>query len=101
MVGDYALVSLGTDAGLEPGSRLAVYREGKEGRYLGTLVVTKVYPKEAVAEFKPVRAVAVEKLRPAELPRKGDSVGLVSARAPDAERSELIAPAQVPPPQGP
>ena len=84
MVGDFVQISIGIDAGLEPGSRLDVYRETGGGRYLGTLVVTKsVYPKEAVAEFKPSRRVPVAQLRPDELPRKGDIVGQVStSRAP-------------------
>ncbi len=77
--GDFVLISIGIDAGLEPGSRLDVYREGGGGKYLGTLVVTKlVYPKEAVAEFKPMRGVPISQLRPDELPRKGDTVGQVS-----------------------
>jgi hypothetical protein len=72
------LISLGLDAGLEPGNKLDVYRETGGGKYLGTLVVTKsVETKQAVCEFKPARAAAIEKLRPDELPRKGDSVGLL------------------------
>jgi len=79
MVGDFVQISIGLDAGLEPGSRLDVYREAGGGRYLGTLVVTKsLYPKEAVAEFKPARPVPIAQLRPDELPRKGDIVGQVS-----------------------
>ena len=79
MVGDFVQISIGLDAGLEPGSRLDVYREAGGGRYLGTLVVTKsLYPKEAVAEFKPARPVPIAQLRPDELPRKGDIVGQIS-----------------------
>jgi len=78
MQGDFVHISIGIDAGLEPGSRLDVYRETGNGQYLGTLVVTKsVYPKEAVAEFKPARGVSLSQLRPDELPRKGDTVGYV------------------------
>lgn len=74
--GDFVHISIGIDAGLEPGSKIDVYREAGGGKYLGTLVVTKsVYPKEAVAEFKPARGVPVSQLRPDELPRKGDTVG--------------------------
>ena len=84
MVGDFVQISIGIDAGLEQGSRLDVYRESGGGQYLGTLVVTKsLYPKEAVAEFKPARPVPIAQLRPDELPRKGDIVGQVSTgRAP-------------------
>ena len=79
MVGDFVQISIGIDAGLEPGSRLDVYRETGGGQYLGTLVVTKsIYPKEAVAEFKPARPVPIAQLRPDELPRKGDIVGQIS-----------------------
>ncbi len=79
MQGDFVHISIGIDAGLEPGSRLDVFRESGGGQYLGTLVVTKsVYPKEAVAEFKPARGVPISQLRPDELPRKGDTVGHVS-----------------------
>jgi hypothetical protein len=79
MVNNFVQISLGIDAGLEPGSRLDVYRESGGGKYLGTLVVTKsLYPKEAVAEFKPARPVPLAQLRPDELPRKGDTVGHVS-----------------------
>jgi hypothetical protein len=80
MVDNLVAISLGIDAGLEPGSKLDVYREAGGGKYLGTLVVTKsLYPKEAIAEFRPARPVPVGQLRPDELPRKGDTVGHVSA----------------------
>ncbi len=77
--GDFVQISIGIDAGLEPGSKLDIYRETGGGQYLGTLIVTKsVYPKEAVAEFRPARGVPVSQLRPDELPRKGDTVGQIS-----------------------
>jgi hypothetical protein len=80
MVDNFVQISIGIDAGLEPGSRLDVYRETGGGKYLGTLVVTKtLFPKDAVAEFRPARPVPVSQLRPDELPRKGDTVGHVSA----------------------
>jgi hypothetical protein len=73
---DLVQISIGIDAGLEPGSRLDVYREAGGGQYLGTLVVTStIQPKEAVARFVPARPVPVARLRPDELPRKGDIVG--------------------------
>jgi hypothetical protein len=76
IAGDFVHISLGIDAGLEPGSKLDVYRETNGGKYLGTLVVTKsLYPKEAIAEFRPARPVPIAQLRPDELPRKGDTVG--------------------------
>ena len=66
------------DAGLEPGSKLDVYRES-EGKYLGTLVVqgTSLRPKQAVATFRPARNVPLSQLRPDELPRKNDNVGII------------------------
>ncbi|MFM8273558.1 MAG: hypothetical protein ACKODX_14695 [Gemmata sp.] len=71
-------ISLGIDAGLEPGSKLDVYRES-EGKYLGTLVVqgTSLRPKQAVATFRPARNVPLSQLRPDELPRKNDNVGII------------------------
>ncbi|AMV29796.1 hypothetical protein VT84_35715 [Gemmata sp. SH-PL17] len=80
---EFVQISIGIDAGLEPGSRLDVYRESGGGQYLGTLVVTKsLHPKQAVAEFRPARRVPVSQLRPDELPRKGDTVGIISTGAP-------------------
>jgi hypothetical protein len=74
----FVLISLGIDAGLEPGSKLDVYRETGGGKYLGTLTVTgTLRPKEAVAEFRPARPVALTQLSAAELPKKGDVVGRV------------------------
>lgn len=80
--GDLVHISLGLDAGLSPGSKLDVYRAtGGDGKYLGTLEVTaSLQPKEAVAVFKPSRAVSIDKLRPDELPKKGDIVGHVGPR---------------------
>jgi hypothetical protein len=81
MVGEFVQISIGIDAGLEPGSRLDVFRTaGGDGKYLGTLVVTSTLePKTAVAQFRPARPVPVGQLRPDELPRKGDTVGQVTA----------------------
>ena len=62
--------------------RSNLYRESGGGQYLGTLVVTKsLYPKEAIAEFRPARRVPVSQLRSEELPRKGDTVGIISSGA--------------------
>ncbi len=76
--GDFVRISIGIDAGLEPGSRLDIYRES-EGKYLGTLVVqgTSLRPKEAVATFKSASGRPVAQLRPEELPRAKDNVGIV------------------------
>lgn len=77
--GGFVQINLGIDVGLEPGSRLDVYRVTDSAQYLGTLVVTKsVYPKEAVAEFRPARPVPISQLRPDELPREGDQVGIIA-----------------------
>lgn len=77
--GNLVHVNLGIDHGLEPGSKLDVYRESGGGKYLGTLTVTKsIYPKESVAVFTPARRVPAAQLRPEELPRKGDTVGLLT-----------------------
>lgn len=74
----FVLIGIGIDAGLEPGSKLDVYRETGGGKYLGTLTVTgSLRPKEAVAEFRPARPVGLTQLRPDEMPRKGDVVGRV------------------------
>jgi hypothetical protein len=80
MVGEFVQISIGIDAGLEVGSRLDIYRETGGGKYLGTLIVTRsLEPKKAVAEFRPARPVPVANLRPDELPKKGDTVGHISA----------------------
>jgi hypothetical protein len=95
-------ISIGIDAGLEPGHKLDVYRETGGGKYLGTLTVTKsLEPKQAVCEFRPARNVTIEKLRPDELPRKGDTAGLIrlADRAPlDAERAPIEPVPLLPPP---
>ncbi|MDY3553069.1 hypothetical protein R5W24_002160 [Gemmata sp. JC717] len=78
LAGSFVEISIGLDAGVTPGARLDVFRETNGGRYLGTLVVTKsAYPKNAVAEFRPASQVPVSQLKPEELPRKGDQVGIV------------------------
>jgi hypothetical protein len=74
--GEFILVNIGIDAGLEPGTALEVIRiDGKNESSLGTIVITRsVYPKEAVGTFTPARKVPLAKLKPEELPRKGDTV---------------------------
>lgn len=65
--------------GLEEGPQLEIYRE-TSGKYLGTVVVKKVNPKDAVSEFKPVRGVPLDKLGYEELTRKHDAVGQIKIR---------------------
>ncbi|MCI0701277.1 MAG: sigma-70 family RNA polymerase sigma factor [Planctomycetia bacterium] len=93
-------ISIGIDAGLEAGVVLDVYRVADKPKYLGTLVVKTVKPKEAVAEFKPARKVPLDKLREDELPRKGDSVGRLTPTPDELPQpsvpSELIPPTSLP-----
>jgi hypothetical protein len=80
---DYVALSIGIDAGLTNGATLDIFRSDGGGQYLGTVVVERVYPKEAVAKFKPAdvrRSTA--KLRADELPKVGDTVGKVGVSGP-------------------
>ena len=74
----YVSLSIGIDAGLTPGATLDIWHE--EGmQWLGSVVVDRVYPKEAVATFKPIDSRrAISKLSPKELPTRGDIVGKLS-----------------------
>jgi hypothetical protein len=85
--GDLVKLSIGIDAGLEAGTVLDVYRlEKSGGRYLGTVKVTSalnLFPKQAIVTFIPARNVPLAKLRPDELPRKGDEVRSPEALAPE------------------
>ena len=76
----YVSLSIGIDAGLTPGATLDIWRE--EGmQLLGSVVVERVYPKEAVATFKPADSRrAISKLIAKELPVKGDIVGKLGDR---------------------
>jgi hypothetical protein len=79
---DLVEISLGLDAGLNFGSELDVYRLEGGGKHLGTLTVTNVYAKKAVAKFKPAdpnRPVA--RLRADELPKVGDIVAPLGGQA--------------------
>jgi hypothetical protein len=80
--GDLALISIGIDAGLTNGAVLDVWRSEGGGQYLGTLTVERVWPKQAVAQFKSANGRALSKLRPEELPKVGDSVGKVGRSGP-------------------
>jgi hypothetical protein len=73
--GDLVHLSIGIDAGLSKGTVLELSRLEGGGKYLGTLTVTDLYPKEAIARFTPARStIPFAQLRPDELPKKGDQV---------------------------
>jgi hypothetical protein len=78
VLGDQLELSIGLDAGLAPGTVLDLYRTEGGGRYLGTVKVTSaanLYPKQAIVTFTPARGnIPLDRLQPAELPRKGDEV---------------------------
>lgn len=69
-----ARISVGSDAGVEVGNVLQVYRVTPAPSYLGTLKVTEVKPKEAVGRFTPAN--------PRMLIQKDDDVasGILSRR---------------------
>lgn len=72
---DLVEISIGLDAGLTYNSTLDIYRLTGGGKHLGTLVVTQVRAKTAVARFKPADPTRpLSRLRPEELPRVGDIV---------------------------
>jgi hypothetical protein len=75
VAGDQIQVTIGLDAGVDKGTVLDVMRLNGGGQYLGTIKITNVWPKQAVGTFTPARpGVPFERLRPEELPRKGDEV---------------------------
>ncbi len=75
ILGDQVELTIGIDAGLSKGSVLDVMRLDGGGRYLGTIRIDQLWPKQAVGTFIPARpGVQFERLRPEELPRKGDEV---------------------------
>jgi hypothetical protein len=74
VAGDLVHVSVGIDAGVSKNTVLDVVRTDNGGRFVGTLKVFDVHPKYAIAVFTPARNVPMERLRPEELPRKGDEV---------------------------
>lgn len=73
----YVQLSIGIDAGLSVGSTLDIYRHDDGGKYLGTVTITNVYPKEAVGLFKSAENRPVGRLRPDQLPKAGDTVGKI------------------------
>lgn len=73
--GDLVQVGLGVDAGLSKNTVLDVVRGDNGGRYVGTIKIIDLYPKQAIGVFTPARVnVPFSKLRPEELPKKGDEV---------------------------
>jgi len=67
-----ATISIGSDAGIQPNAQLHVYRlaeNAQDSKYLGTLVIRQVTPKQAVGLFK-----AATK----DVPRAGDEVGVLN-----------------------
>jgi hypothetical protein len=77
---EYVAINLGIDAGLSRGAVLDIYRNTNGGEYLGTIVIDSVYPKEAVAIFKPKDTRrSIKQLRPEERPKVGDQVGKVGS----------------------
>jgi hypothetical protein len=77
VAGDLATIDIGIDAGLAVGTVLELYRTEGGGRYLGTVKVTdafNLYAKQAVVKFTPASGLPLARLRPEEMPRKGDLV---------------------------
>ena len=77
VAGDLVTIPLGIDAGLAVGTVLEIYRTNGGGRYLGTVKVTdafNLYSKQAVVKFTPASGLPLARLRPEELPQKGDLV---------------------------
>ena len=72
--GDLVVLSIGIDSGLSKGTVLKLYRLEDGGKYLGTVRILDMKPKESTAVFLPVGAKQLNQLRPDELPRKGDQV---------------------------
>jgi hypothetical protein len=78
---DLVVISLGLDAGLSFGSELDIYRLEGGGQHLGSIVVTSVRAKSAVARFKPASGLPITRLRPDQLPKVGDIVAPLGGRA--------------------
>ena len=83
---DLVELSIGLDAGLTFGSELDLYRLTGGGKHLGTVVVTNVYAKKAVARFRPLDNRPIARLRPDELPKVGDLVSPLGGRGGTAPR---------------
>ncbi len=63
---NFAVISLGSDHGLEPGHILQVYRTSPAPQYLGTFIVQRAETHRAVGVFQPIGRNAIVKV--------GDSV---------------------------
>lgn len=72
--GGLVVISIGLDAGLSQNSELQISRLTGGGKYIGTVLVTDLYPKYAVAKFKPPFPKRIDQLKPDELPKAGDRV---------------------------
>jgi hypothetical protein len=87
IAGDLVMLDAGIDSGLGVGTVLDVYRlEKSGGRYLGTVKVTSasnLFPKQAIVSFTPAGNVPLDKLKPEDLPRKGDEVRSPEALVPE------------------
>src|SRR6185437_11739875 len=70
----YVSVNIGIDAGLTRGAKLDIYRTTGKGDYLGTIVIERVHPKSAVAQFIPKENRSLRSLRAEQLPKAGDEV---------------------------
>ena len=82
VAGDLVTLSIGIDSGLAVGTTLDIYRTEGGARYLGTVKVTSalnLFPKSAIVSFTPARNVPIDRLRPEELPKKGDEVRPLNA----------------------
>jgi len=79
--GDLVQVNIGLNAGLTRGMVLDIYRlVEKDHKYLGTVTVDTVYPKHAVAVFKPAGGKKLTDLKPGDFPKVGDTVGKITAK---------------------
>lgn len=77
---DLVTLSIGLDAGLQPGVTLDLMRMEGGGKYLGTVVIQQggLTTKQSVGAFKPADPTRpLERLRPDERPKVGDVVGKV------------------------
>jgi hypothetical protein len=72
--GSTVTLSIGADAGLSKGTVLELSRLTEGGKYLGTVKVIDLEYKKAVAVFTPATSVPLSRLKPDDLPKKGDQV---------------------------
>jgi len=73
---DRVALNIGIDAGLTVGAKMDIWRDDEDDRrYLGTIEIERVYPKEAVAKFTPANGRKLKDLQADELPKAADAVG--------------------------